>query len=690
MPYPTNASLPPAVRNKIKSSRRRRQWRHVWNSEYARHGDEGRAFASAWSVAQKGATVVNEDFNFFLPITKIDRERRLISGYASTPALDLDGEIVSLDAVKKALPGYWQWRNIRRMHTADAVGVAKEANVDDKGLFLTAKIVDDDCWGKVLEGVYKGYSIGGKKLAKTGNTITEIELVEVSVVDRPANPECRFDVHKSSGEAPAFLAKLPKKFLKKAGPPAAHDGFSLPAKIDKTDVADDSGAESGDEDIPCAEHGVKGCKECLDKRDVSEKERKRLAGEGEALPDGSFPIANVGDLNNARQAVGRAKNPSAARAHIKRRAAALGVKLPSNWNKKLAKSLIAEAKKESKFFKRTDELKKSRGRELAAVIGQKAERKSMALDFIGADDQDFLNLGGQEMSAKAERIDEGLNFNTDDVVDPLAKAVLDMVKRASVPTRAARMGMARGDLKKARKAAKDMEDCIKAAHGELRSRYLAKQAMIKAGKKPNDNDADDDMATIGKVMSSLNKAFGSSSTLKTFIKSANVQLKKAMSRSGQRGQEVSDGNEDYQVPVGVKDLSPGDLDTAGGSSPPFVHGMETPFPGKSAKTARGMISASEANALARAAAAEAQVEILSKLPSAPVFGKKPVLADMAKIVGGTQDEAVSIMKGVDPADLTKDETSNARAVSRMIGNMIIGGHGKSVMDDSFRGMGGLT
>jgi len=69
------------------------------------------------------------------------------------------------------------------------------------------------------------------------------------------------------------------------------------------------------------------------KRDVPAKERKELAREGEALPDGSFPIANVQDLKNAIRAVGRAKDPAAAKAHIKRRAKALGQSklIPDTW-----------------------------------------------------------------------------------------------------------------------------------------------------------------------------------------------------------------------------------------------------------------------------------------------------------------------------------------------------------------------
>jgi hypothetical protein len=59
-------------------------------------------------------------------------------------------------------------------------------------------------------------------------------------------------------------------------------------------------------------------------RDVSEEERKSLAKQGKALPHGGFPIKNKADLANAKQAIGRAKNPAAARALINRRARELG------------------------------------------------------------------------------------------------------------------------------------------------------------------------------------------------------------------------------------------------------------------------------------------------------------------------------------------------------------------------------
>lgn len=62
-------------------------------------------------------------------------------------------------------------------------------------------------------------------------------------------------------------------------------------------------------------------------------QRKKDASSGAALPDGSFPIENTSDLKNAIRAIGRASNPDAAKAHIKKRAAVLGATdmLPDSW-----------------------------------------------------------------------------------------------------------------------------------------------------------------------------------------------------------------------------------------------------------------------------------------------------------------------------------------------------------------------
>ncbi|HEU0155939.1 MAG TPA: DUF6582 domain-containing protein, partial [Stellaceae bacterium] len=140
----------------------------------------------------------------YFPIAKVDAEKREVWGYASTEARDDHGEIVKREALIAALGDYMKFANIREMHQLSAVGVAKEAGVDDKGLYVGARIVDDQAWEKVIEGVYKGYSIGGRITQRDPadyKTITGLVLNEISLVDRPANPEAVFDYWKASGDA---------------------------------------------------------------------------------------------------------------------------------------------------------------------------------------------------------------------------------------------------------------------------------------------------------------------------------------------------------------------------------------------------------------------------------------------------------------------------------------------------------
>jgi len=80
----------------------------------------------------------------------------------------------------------------------------------------------------------------------------------------------------------------------------------------------------------------------VERREFSEERRKELAGSGKALPWGGFPIENCGDVKNAVQAIGRAKDRSKTIAHIKRHASRLGCTrlIPKKWG------ATAEAKSE--------------------------------------------------------------------------------------------------------------------------------------------------------------------------------------------------------------------------------------------------------------------------------------------------------------------------------------------------------
>ena len=71
----------------------------------------------------------------------------------------------------------------------------------------------------------------------------------------------------------------------------------------------------------------------LVKRKFTTEQRRRMAEEGKAMPDGSYPIANRTDLMNAIRSWGRGGADPKVKEHIKRRAKALGASdmIPDNW-----------------------------------------------------------------------------------------------------------------------------------------------------------------------------------------------------------------------------------------------------------------------------------------------------------------------------------------------------------------------
>jgi hypothetical protein len=67
-------------------------------------------------------------------------------------------------------------------------------------------------------------------------------------------------------------------------------------------------------------------------RTFTAEQRRKAAKEGAALSDGSYPIYNQGDLSAAVSRIGTGKaDPATVKAHIRKRAKALGLKLPDAW-----------------------------------------------------------------------------------------------------------------------------------------------------------------------------------------------------------------------------------------------------------------------------------------------------------------------------------------------------------------------
>src|SRR5271163_904995 len=144
-----------------------------------------------------------------------------VYGIATSEAVDEQGEIVRADAIRAAIPDYMRFPALREMHQLSAAGSTLEAEVCEDGTTrIVAHVVDPVAVAKVRNQVYRGFSIGGRVTQReAGNpkTITSLVLNEISLVDRPTNPEAIFDCWKAAMPPDAPLA-VAEPDLAKGGP----------------------------------------------------------------------------------------------------------------------------------------------------------------------------------------------------------------------------------------------------------------------------------------------------------------------------------------------------------------------------------------------------------------------------------------------------------------------------------------
>jgi hypothetical protein len=157
-------------------------------------------------------------FTAFVQLQKVDVAKREVWGVAAVEQPDGAREIMDYD---KSLPNFLNWSrdmykasggksqgNLRAMHRDVAAGklIHFEPRDATKDFYIGTKIVDDNEWKKVLEGVYTGFSVGGSYGAKwedavmKGYTRYEAKPVEISLVDKPCMPGATFQVIKADGQ----------------------------------------------------------------------------------------------------------------------------------------------------------------------------------------------------------------------------------------------------------------------------------------------------------------------------------------------------------------------------------------------------------------------------------------------------------------------------------------------------------
>ena len=168
-----------------------------------------------------------DKLKLFIPITKVDLEKRLVYGRIAEESPDSGGETFDYATSKpffEEWAGFFQkatdgksYGNVRVQHdpTRNAGHLTDLAMLDEeKAIDACAKVNDEDEWARVLDGDYTGFSLGGKyvkKWTENGQKRYTAQPNEVSIVDYPMHKACTFDLIKADGtkEALAFKHKAP-------------------------------------------------------------------------------------------------------------------------------------------------------------------------------------------------------------------------------------------------------------------------------------------------------------------------------------------------------------------------------------------------------------------------------------------------------------------------------------------------
>ncbi len=371
------------------------------------------------------ATLTNDNEILYasFPIEKTettDDGDLIVYGKASDGGLDSDQQIVDPAWMAKAVQEWLSTgANLRVQHSAqrDPAGIGLEASTDGSGnTYVKGLVIEPVAQKLVSKGALRAYSVGIARPTivrdgtAPGGRITGGELVEISLVDRPANKRCGIQLVKSenghaeyTGELFGSEADIAKALGAEIEKSAADMDFTMPddmsftftpkdlAKILKSKVI-----EQHYDDL--AVKAIADAEAAITKRDVNTATRRHLASQGHALPDGSYPIANTEDLHNAailaRSGHG---NAEAAKRLIARRAQELGVANPLDADNgklddevtvaKADEAVTPEAAKEADPDVTKDPKKPKKGKKLPPWLNKPAGDDASKADKPMADDE---------------------------------------------------------------------------------------------------------------------------------------------------------------------------------------------------------------------------------------------------------------------------------------------------------------
>lgn len=137
---------------------------------------------------------------------EVEKTDKGLLAVASSSVVDRHGEVVSVSG--------WDLKNFKKNpvllwshdHTIPAIGVAKTIKVEGTGktakLMFSPEFHDITPEAKAIktmfeQGILNSFSVGFKPIDMDGNVYTKQELLEISAVNVPANPDARMLAYKS-------------------------------------------------------------------------------------------------------------------------------------------------------------------------------------------------------------------------------------------------------------------------------------------------------------------------------------------------------------------------------------------------------------------------------------------------------------------------------------------------------------
>ena len=184
---------------------------------------------------EKEFWVCDASFELVKAEEDVDSGSFVIAGYASTPSLDKERDIITVDALKGDFSRFMKnamFRNVSLQHSniqvgyvldsyTDSQGKMWDTHVDNEGMFAVASLRNDlqaarETRDKIRKREIDSFSIAGRALdwgfvnkpPGVARRITKMEIYEIAVAKHPKNPDAQFDMLKADAYGRIYFTDI--------------------------------------------------------------------------------------------------------------------------------------------------------------------------------------------------------------------------------------------------------------------------------------------------------------------------------------------------------------------------------------------------------------------------------------------------------------------------------------------------